>query len=93
MTREAYISHLIPGLRRYVDQHVETGGFLRSVLEDDLAAACGRASDLYTVYPTLLWLLDPANNVPPECWGSRERVSRWLAYRVARSRASTNGSE
>jgi hypothetical protein len=34
------IDHLVPGLQRYFSDHIETGSFLRAVLENDLCEAC-----------------------------------------------------
>lgn len=35
----------LDGLKRYVEHHTPTGGFLRAVLENDLREACARADD------------------------------------------------
>ena len=67
------------GLRRYLVDRIETGGFLRCCLENDFAGAVSRA------YPSL-WLVQLKligqllnNGFPAIAWGSRESVAAWLA--------------
>lgn len=72
----AAIDHLIPGLTRYFNDHIETGSFLRAVLENDLREACVR-------YIGTDWVMcDLVNYIelmaPAECWGSPEKVKAWL---------------
>ena len=43
------IAHLKPGLRRYLVDRIETGGFLRCVLENDLLGAASRADRWFTM--------------------------------------------
>jgi hypothetical protein len=71
------IDHLIPGLNRYFTDHIETGSFLRSVLENDLRNACARAdTETGLCLPVLLEYLEIM--APAECWGSPEKVKAWL---------------
>lgn len=65
------------GLLSYIEQHTEPGGFLRAILENDLLRACDRADH------TNLWLLPVYVSylyscVPGGCWGSPEKVAKWL---------------
>jgi hypothetical protein len=74
------IDHLIHGLTRYFVDHLETGSFLRAVLENDLRGACARAADQGTRSAladvvTYIELMAPA-----ECWGSPEKVKAWLDF-------------
>jgi hypothetical protein len=71
---------LIPGLQRYIDGHVETGSFLRAVLENDLRKACAHADPISSgaLCELMIWLDTEA---PEECWGSPEKVKAWLARR------------
>lgn len=68
---------IIHSLKRYQDGHIETGGFLRAVLENDLKEAVGRAD-------TTNQILLPAivshcyNHLRSDCWGSPEKVKAWL---------------
>jgi hypothetical protein len=65
-------------LDRYVSQHYETSGFLRAVLENNLKEAVFRADE-----KNILILRDIVNYIynelPMSCWGSKEKVERWLA--------------
>jgi len=72
---------LLASLRRYVDEHVETGSFLRAVLENDLRMAVGLADDdsLAAIRSIVGWVYFEA---PAGSNGSRELVERWIAARV-----------
>jgi hypothetical protein len=75
------IEHLTPGIRRYVDNHIETGSFLRAVLENDLRGACARAADIGTRWALFELVTYLEASIPPECWGSPERVQQWISQR------------
>ena len=67
-------------LRRYADQRIATGGFLRACLENDLLRASCAADDINAgILRDIMRHI--ANNLPGECWGSREKVKAWLAGR------------
>jgi predicted signal transduction protein with EAL and GGDEF domain len=74
---EAIPHHLRAGLAMYFDQRVETGAFLRSVLENDLVGAAKRADRIsfYSLHPLVNVLIGYA---PAHAWGSKEAVARWL---------------
>ncbi len=78
--REAIPTHLLAGLDRYVSEHKPTGGFLTSVLENDLSGAFTRcATDpLDTIKPLLSYFF---GCLPAPCWGSPARVKAWLSTR------------
>jgi hypothetical protein len=64
-------------LDRYGKKKTETGGFLRSVLENDLMGAVGRADygnmgDLFEIC-NYVW-----NKLPATCHGSKKIVKEWL---------------
>ena len=65
-------------LDRYAQHHVPTGGFLKAVLENDLQEAVARADE-----DTLMALRTICayvyNELPSPCWGTREKVTKWLA--------------
>lgn len=72
---------IMNGLRAHIDKGAPQGGYLTSVLENNLVEAVGRAdvNSLAALRDTTTWLW---NNAPPDCWGSPERVHQWrLAYR------------
>ena len=67
----------LESLQRYADNHIETGGFLRAVLENDLMEAVGRADeinqqDLFDICGYVY------NDMPAICHGSPEKVQAWL---------------
>jgi hypothetical protein len=74
------IDHLIPGIQRYVDMHIETGAFLRAVLENDLRGASARGADMETCRALSELVVYLELNVPEQCWGSPEKVKAWLDF-------------
>jgi len=71
------IDKLIPGLDRYFLDHVETGGFLRCVLENNLREACAHADPLSrSVLADVVDYIELMG--PAESWGSPEKVKAWL---------------
>lgn len=70
-------NHLIESLHRYVTERVETGSFLRSVLENDLCEAVCRADHFnFPLLPVIVRYV--YNELPLPCWGSKEKVAAWL---------------
>lgn len=61
----------------YIQQHRPTGGFLRSVITNDLKGAVYHADDtnkdLLPVYVTILY-----NHAPGACWGSQQAYDAWV---------------
>ncbi len=77
-----YSSSLLPeqyrgGLQRYIEHRIQTGGFLESVLRNDLMEACARIDDNQRVnfWNLAKWIY---NNVPGCARGSHEKVQDWL---------------
>jgi hypothetical protein len=70
--------HLLPGLQRYVEHHTGVGGFLTSVLENDLFKAVGKA-DLASQQNLRDLTEFIYTYCPAECWGSPEKVAAWKA--------------
>ena len=67
-------------LQRYIEYGTHPGGFLLSVLENNLLNAFGYADDksredLYTIVMFIY------NELPINCWGSTEKVNLWIARR------------
>lgn len=71
------IEHLREGIIRYVEDRVQTGGFLEAVLCNDLREAVGRADTTSFQYLKELvsWVYW---NIPSACWGSPAKVRAWL---------------
>lgn len=69
-------SRIKPALDRYVKEGILPGGFLQAVISNDLTEACFRADDenLKNIPAYVHYLY---NEVPMECWGSKEKMERW----------------
>ena len=64
-------------LGRYVKDKIPTGGFLEAVLSNDLVGAVGRAdSENIQRIPEIVKYI--YNNLPSNCWGDTETVTKWL---------------
>ena len=64
-------------LNRYVEHKILPGGFLTSVLENDLIESVGKADStnikrLPEICKIVYW------DLPAACWGSHEKVTKWL---------------
>jgi hypothetical protein len=68
------------GLRRYAENRIPPGGFLRAVLENNLREAVGRA-DLANQAALIEIVKVIYNELPAECWGSPEKVEAWLTLK------------
>jgi hypothetical protein len=73
---------IIETLNRYVDDRCPTGGFLHAVLSNDLTQACAKAdmrnqNQLHKIVSYVY------NNLPLICWGSPEKVDKWLNRKEA----------
>jgi hypothetical protein len=80
--RSSVPAHILPGIDRYVEQHIEPGGFLMAVFENDLKGAFGRADE--TNRARLFDIVAYVYNCTPlACQGSPEKVDAWLKLRGA----------
>ena len=68
---------IVEALDNYVCHHIETGSFLRAVLENDLREAFGRADheNQERMFEIVQYCY---NEIPSTCWGSKEAVKNWL---------------
>ena len=68
---------IVESLERYTAEGIPPGGFLRAVLENDLATAFRSADEVnLEMLPHIvayIW-----NEVPASAWGSRANVNAWL---------------
>jgi len=80
---------ILDGMQRYAVHHEPTGGFLLSVLANDLTEAVCRADDasLAAILPIVKYVY---NCLPSRCHGSPEKVKAWLKLRVV---AEEDGDE
>lgn len=69
------------GLDRYFYDRIETGGFLRAVLENDLQKAIGLAHPLMPLRQMKALVTAIYTYAPAEAWGSQQAVDNWLAGR------------
>ena len=65
------------GMKRYIEEHIPPGSFIRAMLENDLQGVMGNVdldtvSELRNIY---LWIY---NEAPGICWGSPEKVTAWV---------------
>lgn len=74
-------AHMMDGLVRYIEHGIQPGSFLRAVLVNDLKEACAMADEenKYRLYDFVYALY---NYAPSTCWGSEERVQRWIDERT-----------
>ena len=69
--------HLRGGIRRYVTQGVEPGGFLCAVIANDLRDSFGQADEdsRAGLFQIVSWFY---NYAPGNCWGSVEAREAWI---------------
>ncbi len=66
------------GLDLYINNHVPPGGFLTAVLKNSLMESFALADETNKQY--LFKIVSFLYNEAPDvCWGSPEKVARWLA--------------
>lgn len=70
-------AHLRDGLVEYIVDRRDVGHFLTVVLSNDLRGACeyADAESAAALVTIVSWLYTYA---PSACWGSKDRVDRWL---------------
>ena len=72
--------HMRDGAQRYIEEGIHPGGFLMSVLCNNLTESFGRADNtnkgvMLTWVNWLYW------DIPAPAWGSEEKVLKWMAER------------
>ena len=69
--------HFYDSLKLYLELGCRPGHFLQAVLSNDLVAAVGRADDeaMASLRPIIQFVYC---NIPSPCWGSPDKVQRWL---------------
>ena len=69
--------HTLPAILRYINDHIEPGGFLVAVLSNDLKESFARADieNREALFNIVAYLY---NEAPENCWGSPEKVKAWL---------------
>jgi hypothetical protein len=71
---------VIDGLSRYVNQRVPTGSFLKAVLENNLkeTVLCADEENTLAIHEIVRYCYV---ELPSICWGSPEKVQKWLERR------------
>jgi hypothetical protein len=71
------VSYMASGMRRYIENGIEPGGFMRALLRNDLrgAVAAADAMNLVHIPHWVVWL---ENNLPGAAWGSDDRYTAWI---------------
>lgn len=71
---------MVPGLKRYFEEGIIPGGFLRAIISNDLKSACAQADDtnIHLLVETVRWFY---NEVPAPAWGSPEYMYDWANIR------------
>lgn len=79
---QSLVSYAIPGRMHhgiilYIIDHRRPGDFLYAVITNNLKEAVGRADDknVLLLQQYVRWFY---NYAPSPCWGSVEKVSKWL---------------
>jgi len=75
-----YVSRIPQITKESLDRYARgfpTGGFLKAVLENNLmeAMSSADASNREALYEIVMYVY---NKMPMDCWGSPEKVKRWL---------------
>ena len=78
-------THLQPGLLRWIEEGIRPGGFLSSVLANNLIGAAARADELSLVgLPILAKFL--VQHAPNGSYGSPKALKNWPDFIVAQNR-------
>ena len=78
------------GMQLYVEEGIKAGSFLTACLENDLIGAINRADpdNLTRLQDIVKWI---NWEIPHDCWGSKEKVAKWLGKRFASDGEKTIG--
>jgi hypothetical protein len=92
-------SHMRDGVSLYVEQGIEPGSFLYSVLSNDLKGSFLRADEM-NKRAMVQWVEFVYWHLPSECQGSPEKVDAWIERGGLRgfsmksdSKEQTNGDQ
>ena len=69
--------HILDAMKRYAEDKIPTGDFIKAVLSNDLKGAMGRGDEdslagLNDIVRYMIW------EMPMACQGSSEKVEAWL---------------
>jgi hypothetical protein len=68
---------MVPAIKRYVENRIETGAFLHALFSNDLMGTFSRADETNgsLIREWVIWMW---NDMPFHMVGSREKVEAWL---------------
>jgi len=83
---------VVNALIDYIEERRKVGHFLTAVLSNDLNDAFARADDtnVEAIGTLIRWIY---NYAPSLCWGSKEKVERWLAREDGGAAQARDGRE
>ena len=73
---ESYPGGTVDGAKRWIEDGIIPGDFLKAVIENDLTEACALADQFNLILLTKIvewWWIE----APAACWGSPEKVKNW----------------
>lgn len=79
-------AHMHEGLTMYLRYGIRPGRFLTAMLAGEFMEACAQAD--VENQQALFGYARFFNNLPPICYGSRERVEKWLQLGAERRKAT-----
>lgn len=82
--------HMQLGMRRYVEDGIEPGSFLRLMLEHKIYEAAGYA-DIHNQNRLFDYIVFMYNDLPMLAHGSPELVDAWIAAKTIEREAKNNG--
>lgn len=76
--RKWYIpDRMMPGIQRYIQDHIRPGGFLQAVISNNLKDAVSLGDD-ENIENLTAFVMYFHHKAPSACWGSQLNMERWL---------------
>lgn len=76
--------HCRDGIKLYLERGIMPGGFLTSILENNLVEAFARADDI-NIHRMFDYANFLYNEMPSPAWGSPEKVKAWAEARRSKA--------
>jgi hypothetical protein len=81
--RKAFEKYQLPdymwdGFWNYFKHRIEPGSFLTAMLSNDDVVTVVSRADTNNQHKLVEWVKFLYNDVPANCWGSKEKVAAWL---------------
>jgi hypothetical protein len=78
-------SYMYEGIANYIVCHIAPGGFLSSIIRNDLKGAVNLA-DNENIGAIVSYVKFLYNHAPIDCWGGEKQFDAWLAQRTCERR-------